>query len=49
VHLLCTYSSTSKDDLNTMHGTRNIKTSNAQQERNKYNFKDVARNLVHLH
>jgi len=31
-----------------MDGTRNIKTVNAQQARNKYNFKDAAGNLVHL-
>jgi hypothetical protein len=48
VHLLCIYSSTSKAYLKTMRGTRNIKTVNAQQARNKHNFKDAARNLVHL-
>jgi len=48
VHLLCIYSSTSKADLNTMHGTRNTKTVNAQKARTKYNFKDVAADLVHL-
>jgi len=48
VHLLCIYSSASEVDLNTMHGTSNIKTINAQQARNKYNFKDTAGNLVHL-
>lgn len=46
--MLCTYSSASKAYLNTMHGTRNIKTVNAQQARNKHNFKDVAGNLVRL-
>jgi hypothetical protein len=48
VHLLCTYSSTSKAYLNTTHGIRNIKTVNAQRARNKHNFKDAAGNLVHL-
>ena len=48
MHLLRTHSSTRKAHLNTMHGTRNIKTVNAQQERTKYNFNDVAGNLVHL-
>ena len=48
MHLLCIYSSASEVDLNTMYGTRNIKTINAQQVRNKYNFKDAAGNLVHL-
>jgi hypothetical protein len=47
-NLLCIYSSTCKVDLNTMHGTRNSKTVNAQQTRNKYNFKDVGGNLVNL-
>jgi len=40
------YSSASKADLNTTHGTRNIITVNAQQARTKYNCKDVAGNLV---